>query len=184
MTPDAVESLRKSQRPEKACIEKPVHVWGHPPQTVYHNNPKTITHQDKSNATAVPIKPSRKWYTKSQLMMTWNTRAQRETQAITWALSWLCKNRCNGNINAKLKCCGMKYKVTRPDCSATSSGCPKSLRIGVAKRYIGNERMQQRKRTIQDLCIYMPSMWYFFAPNAWPHRVSSALAIPNWLITN
>lgn len=34
-------------------------------------------------------------------------------------------------------------------------------------------------RSTVDLCKYMPSMSYFWAPYACPHRVSTALPIPN-----
>lgn len=93
--------------------------------------------------------------------------------------SWHCKNLCNGNRNTNEKWSGINHIDTMPACSARSDGCPNSLRIGVAKRYIGRRRIAQRKSTIHDRCMYMPNIWYFFAPKACPHSVSRALAIPS-----
>lgn len=77
---------------------------------------------------------------------------------------------------------GKSHKDTTPDISATSSDCPNSFRIGEAKMYIGKSRMQHRNKTIHDLWRYIPNIWCLLAPKACPHSVSSALAMPNWLI--
>nr|GMD96508.1 hypothetical protein DY000_00015351 [Ipomoea batatas] len=107
MTPEEQDNEKNSQSPENASIENPLHVSGHPPHTVYPNIPKNSSHHETSSATAAPTIPISK--------------------------TWLCKNRCTGNWNAKLKCSGMNHSDTIPDCSATSSGCPSAFRIGVAK---------------------------------------------------
>lgn len=73
----------------------------------------------------------------------------------------------------------MVQRAIIPVSSAISSGWPKNLRIGDANKYIGRSKMQNKKRTIQDRCIYTPNMSYFLAPNACPHSVSNALAIPS-----
>lgn len=179
MTPEAAESLMNSQSPEKASTEKPVHVKGHPPHRRYPNNPTAKTPHEMSKATTAPTIPKSNTNTKSQPINTLTSKAAKETHVITKILSWDCKNRCNGNWNAKMRCRGVSHKATTPDISATSSGSLKSFRIGVAKRYKGKSKILQRKSTIHDLCRYMPSIWYLFAPKAWPHSVSNALAIPN-----
>nr|GMC62368.1 hypothetical protein Iba_chr02cCG3220 [Ipomoea batatas] len=56
MIPEDMESLKKAQRSEKASMEKPVHVRGHPPETVYANSPTTISHQEKDSARAKEYK--------------------------------------------------------------------------------------------------------------------------------
>lgn len=68
------------------------------------------------------------------------------------------KNLCKGKWKAKLKCIGIIHTQTSPVISAKSSGCPRSLRRGEAKVYIGKRRMQHPKRMIQERCIYIPSM--------------------------
>ncbi|GER47156.1 seven transmembrane MLO family protein, partial [Striga asiatica] len=121
ITPEEAESLRKSHRPAKASREKPVHVSGHPPHTVYSSRPNTTTHQEKLSVSAVPIIPSWSRCTTSQLRS-----------------SWLCRNLCSGNCSAKLKCSGMKHSATSPDSSATSAGCPTSFSIGLANISAGS----------------------------------------------
>nr|GMD33788.1 unnamed protein product [Ipomoea batatas] len=67
MIPEDMESLKKAQRSEKAAMEKPVQVRGHPPETVYTNSPTTISHQENDTARAVAMIPSFTWYTINQL---------------------------------------------------------------------------------------------------------------------
>lgn len=68
MTPEAVDSLTNSQRPEKASIEKPVQLSGHQPHVTYPSSTKKETHQEISKAIAAPTTPKSKTYTKSQLI--------------------------------------------------------------------------------------------------------------------
>ena len=71
-----------------------------------------------------------------------------------------------GKKKANAKWIGITQRATVPESSAMSSGWPKYLRIGVAKKYIGSSKMEHKKRTIQDRCKYTPNMSYFLAPNA------------------
>lgn len=57
MTPEAAESLTKSQIPEKGRIEKPFRVKGQPPNTLYPNIANTETHPEISKAAAAPKTP-------------------------------------------------------------------------------------------------------------------------------
>lgn len=153
MTPEATESLKNSQRPTKACVEKPVQVWWHPPQTVYPNIPKAETHQAKAIVSALPTIPALILYTTTQLTKAWSPRTRADIQAITPVCSWLCKNLCNENWNGKLKWNGINHRATKPVLSATSSGCPMNFNIGVANMNNGNSNTAQKNRTIQDLCM-------------------------------
>ena len=71
-----------------------------------------------------------------------------------------------GKTKANAKWIGMTQTAMEPESSAMSSGWPKYLRMGVAKKYIGRSKMENKKRTIQDRCKYTPNMSYLFAPNA------------------
>lgn len=179
ITPDAADSFKKSHKPANASMENPFHVSGHPPHATYPYISSAVTHQEKLSVSAVPINPKCNLDTKSQLTNRCTMSATPDMAALTKFFNWHCKNRWSGKRKAKEKCRGMNQMETVPAMTARSSGCPNQRRIGVAKKYIGRRRIPHKKSTIHDLCMYTPSMWYFFAPNAWPHSVSSALAIPS-----
>lgn len=152
MTPEARESLKNSQRSTKASAEKPVHECGHPPKRVYPSIPKTDNHHEKSIVRAVPTIPILILYTKNQLINTWITRATPETHAMIAVFSWHCKNLCNVNWNGKLKWNGINQTATKPDRSATASGCPMNFNMGVANTNMGTNKTEDRNRTTQERC--------------------------------
>ena len=63
--------------------------------------------------------------------------------------------------------------------STIVASLPKALNIGPVKMNTGRRQREHPNKTNQDLWRYTPSMCYCLAPNDWPQRVLSALAIPN-----
>lgn len=134
MTPEAAESFMNSHRPPKASMEKPVHVSGQLPHAIYPKRQKIPTHHEKFRVNTVPIRPNCSFETKSQVTSRWTTRHTAETMTMIEFLSWHCKNRWRGKRKTKEKCSGMNHIDTCPACTASSGGCPMSIRMGVAKK--------------------------------------------------
>lgn len=84
MIPEDAESLVNSHSLVKASTEKPVQVSGQPPQVVYVNKMKTLSHHDTLAVAMVPMTPSLRTYTKSQHTNMCTTNATPEEIAITW----------------------------------------------------------------------------------------------------
>lgn len=74
---------------------------------------------------------------------------------------------------------GIIQRAIFPASFAIASSCPRALKIGVVKRKIGSNIVDDTNNRIHDLCKYIPSMWYCLAPKACPHRVSNPLAMPS-----
>ncbi|BAT05912.1 Os08g0480050, partial [Oryza sativa Japonica Group] len=77
------------------------------------------------------------------------------------------------------KCCGSSQTLILPARLARSAGCPISSSRSSMSTYVGVSATANMRSTSHDRCRYTPSMWYFLAPNACPHSVSSALAMPS-----
>ena len=74
---------------------------------------------------------------------------------------------------------GRSQREKFPAAIAMSSSWPSNLNRGVAKIKIGDKIVATTRSTIHDRCKYMPIIWYCFAPNACPQRVSVALDMPS-----
>lgn len=73
----------------------------------------------------------------------------------------------------------MNHGENFPAAIAISFSWPSNLNRGVAKMKKGVKIVAETRLTIHDLCKYIPIMWYCFAPNACPQRVSVALDMPS-----
>nr|ACG43594.1 hypothetical protein [Zea mays] len=138
-----------------------------------------VAHQEKLSVRAMPARPKRSLETRSQLARRWTQSAAAAAAALAEFLIWHCRKRCSGKRKAKEKCSGMNHTHTFPAIAASSGGCPVSSSTSSAKKYMGSSSTAHMNSTIHDRCMYTPIMWNFFAPNACPHSVSSALAMPN-----
>ncbi|WVZ92455.1 hypothetical protein U9M48_038519, partial [Paspalum notatum var. saurae] len=163
ITPEAEESLMKSQKSANASIENPFHDSGHPPPTTYKNWPSTTSHHDRSAATTAPTMPRPRCCTSTYVTTMWMASVTPAVTAVTQFLSWLCRNRVSGTSIATAKCCGISQMLIWPARSASSGDCPisssrSSMRMATAKS----------SSAIHERCRYTPSMWYFLAPKACP----------------
>lgn len=83
-----------------------------------------------------------------------------------------------GKFTAYAKICGITKTAAA---EAISSDWPRNIRMGLEKMYMMLRRTPAKVMRTVDLCKYTPSISYFWAPYACPHRVSTALPIPNCL---
>uniref|UniRef100_J3LKT1 Uncharacterized protein n=1 Tax=Oryza brachyantha TaxID=4533 RepID=J3LKT1_ORYBR len=138
-----------------------------------------VAHHEKLSVSAMPTRPNRNLETRSQLTRMWMHSATPEAAALAKFFIWHCRKRCSGKRKAKERWSGMNQTETRPAIADSSGGCPVSSSTSSAYMYMGSSSSAHPSSTIHERCMYTPIMWYFFAPNACPHSVSSALAMPS-----
>lgn len=174
-----MDSLITGNISAKAARVNPFHVLGHQPPKIYTNIPITTDQLEMLIAARAPAIPHSSLYTKIQESTKWNTNDVADSHPTTRFLSWACRYIWMVRLKTKLYKKGMHQREIFPATAAMSACSPSSFKRGVVKKKRGSIIVAVMKSTIHERCKYIPIMWYCFAPNACPHRVSVALDMPS-----
>lgn len=144
-------------------------------------NPRMATPNqvDKLMARAAPTFPILHLNTRTQQRGICTQRVAVELKSIGRTKLWDWRNFINGRRIALPNSHGILHIAYLPAWDEISGSWPtkqSSFRIKTHKRDIGRETSRRQNMA---LCVCRPRFWYCCAPKAWPHRVSSAVAIPD-----
>lgn len=180
MIPDERESLTTGHRSLNAKNEKPFHVSEHQPHVMNMNWPMLGIQKAKRVEVIAPAIPRLYLTVKSHERNICTVIEKAAKNAMRMFLLWAWRNIWLVNETMKENIIPIAQREMVPATRAMLSSCPNIFKIGVMKKNRGRRRTEVQNKTIHDLWRYTPIMLYSFAPYACPHRVSNALAIPNY----